>query len=69
VNEANRMTRIRSMLREKSAQGRLGVVAAMAGVGEGMLSTWLERPHLAPSRAELDAIEMALMPETAHSGA
>lgn len=63
MNEANRMTRIRGMLRERRAQGRLGVVAAMAGVSEGMLREWLDRPHLAPSRPELEAIEMALMPD------
>lgn len=54
------MTLIRSKLREKKDAGMLGVVAASANVGEGMLSDWVEKPALSPSREELTRVEKAL---------
>lgn len=60
MNAATRMTLIRSKLREKKDSGMLGVVAASANVGEGMLIEWLDKPALYPSREELTRIERAL---------
>jgi hypothetical protein len=63
MNEANRMTRIREMLREKERKGLLGVVAASANYGEHNLFAWLRNPVYAPSRDEVARIEKALFPE------
>ncbi len=63
MNEANRMTRIREMLREKAARGMLGVAAAQASTSEGFLREWLDFPARGPSQLELAAIERALFPE------
>lgn len=68
MNEANRMTRIREMLRTKESEGKLGVVAAKANYGENQLYSWLRNPVYAPSRDELARIEKALFPETPQTG-
>lgn len=60
MNTAARMTLIRTKLREKKDSGMLGVVAASANVGEGMLADWLDKPAHYPSRDELSRVERAL---------
>jgi len=60
ITESQRLNTIREKLKDKAANGMLGVIAAKTTVPEWVLRDWCDNPMNTPSRDEIVNIQTVL---------